>query len=207
MKRLLTLIFSMLLMATAAVDTHAADNQSQAKAILDKTAKVIAAKGGASANFVMAHPTGGKTSGKIFIKGNKFHAQTPEATVWYDGKTQWTYMKGNDEVNVTTPTQAQQQMMNPYTFITMYKSGYSLSSTTKGSSYEVHLTATNGKQSIQELYVTVSKSTYVPSAIRMKHGGKWYSITISGFSAKNLSDGIFKFNAKDFPSAEIIDLR
>ncbi len=30
----------------------------------------------------------------------------PQAIVWYNGKTQWTYMKKTNEVNVSNPTQA-----------------------------------------------------------------------------------------------------
>ena len=35
---------------------------------------------------------------------------------WYNGETQWSCMKANDEVNVV-PTPEEQQSMNPYTFV------------------------------------------------------------------------------------------
>jgi len=41
----------------------------------------------------------------------------------------------------------------------------------------------------------------------MLHNGKWTTIMISNFRASNLSDSMFSFNSKDFPEAEIIDLR
>lgn len=189
-----------------AVCTSAQTNK-QAMDVLNKTAQVIGHKGGASANFTFSNAKLGTTSGSIAIKGNKFNAHTTMATVWFNGKTQWTYMKKNNEVNISTPTQAQQQMMNPYTFINVYKTGYKMSSAKAGSSYEVHLVAQNQKRSIQEMYVTVNSKTYVPSRVKMKHNGRWYTVTISNFSAKKLSDSLFAFNSKDYPSAEVIDLR
>ena len=204
-------LLSMLLVAAMAVvssvQSMAQSNTAQARAILDKTSKVIGHKSGVSASFTLNNPTTGNVSGTIAVKGGKFNARTPQAIVWFNGKTQWTYMKKNNEVNISTPTQAQQQMMNPYTFINVYKTGYKMSSAKAGASYEVHLVAQNQKRSIQEMYVTVNSKTYVPSRVKMKHNGRWYTVTISNFSAKKQPDSLFTFNSKDYPSAEVIDLR
>lgn len=78
---------------------------------------------------------------------------------------------------------------------------------TVGGSYEVHLTAQNKKRSVQELYVTVDKKSYVPSKIRMRQGSTWSTITVSGFKAKNVPNSLFTFNSKECPTAEIVDLR
>ncbi len=183
-----------------------AQNATKARQILDKTASVVNNRAGSSANFTIS---GEKTnaSGKIMIKGNKFMATTPEATVWYNGKTQWTYMKSTEEVNVSNPTESQQAQMNPYKFITLYKSGYTLSMKNVSGGYEVHLVAQSQNRGINELYITVNSSTYIPSKVRMRQGSKWTNITISNFKAANLSDAFFNFNSKDFPNAEVIDLR
>lgn len=185
----------------------AQNSASQARALLDRTAKIVGRAGGISASFSMQHPTNGNISGSIAVKGNKFNARTSQAVVWYNGKTQWTYLKKNDEVNVSTPTLAQQQMMNPYTFVNIYKHGYNMSAKKSGSSSEVHLTAQNKKQGIQEMYITVSNKTAMPSKIKMKHSGKWYTVSIGSISTKNLPNSMFTFNSKDYPSAEVIDLR
>ena len=204
---LLSILLVAAMAVVASVQSMAQSNPAQARAILDKTSKVIGHKSGVSAAFTLNNPTTGNVSGTIAVKGGKFNARTPQAIVWFNGKTQWTYMKKNNEVNISIPTQAQQQMMNPYTFINVYKTGYKMSSTKAGGSYEVHLVAQNQKRSIQEMYVTVNSKTYVPSRVKMKHNGRWYTVTISNFSAKKLSDSLFAFNSKDYPSAEVIDLR
>ena len=41
----------------------------------------------------------------------------------------------------------------------------------------------------------------------MREGGTWTTISVTGFKAQNQNDATFVFNAKDFPSAELIDLR
>ena len=204
---LLSILLVAAMAVVASVQSMAQSNPAQARAILDKTSKVIGHKSGVSAAFTLNNPTTGNVSGTIAVKGGKFNARTPQAIVWFNGKTQWTYMKKNNEVNISTPTQAQQQMMNPYTFINVYKTGYKMSSTKAGGSYEVHLVAQNQKRSIQEMYVTVNSKTYVPSRVKMKHNGRWYTVTISNFSAKKLPDSLLAFNSKDYPSAEVIDLR
>lgn len=200
MKRL-SLIILAILLATGLY----AQNAAQARKILDKTAAIVGRKGGASANFSMSGKAG-NTSGTISIKGTKFNAKTPQAIVWYDGKTLWTYMKNNQEVNVSTPTKASQISMNPYTFINVYKSGYKLSMKNVSGGWQIHLTATNNARTIREMYITIGKN-YYPKTIKMRQSNGWTTINVSNFKAKNLSDATFRFNAKDFPHAEVIDLR
>ena len=176
-----------------------------AKQVLDKTAAVVAAKSGAKASFTIKGDQM-NASGTIAIKGRKFQASTPQATIWFDGKTQWTYLKKNDEVNVANPTEAELAAINPYNFIYMYKKGYKYTMEKKNGTFIVHLTATN-KRSIQEMYITINPKSYIPSQIRMRQQKGWTTITISGFKQSKLSDGLFRFNSKDFPNAEVIDLR
>ena len=178
-----------------------------AKSILDKAAATVSNPGGVQANFQMISKQFGNTSGSISIKGKKFHASTPQAIIWFDGKTQWTYMKNNDEVNVSNPTEDELQAINPYNFINIYKKGFKLSSKKVNNSYEVHLKATDKKRKIQQMYIIVDQNSYRPTHVKMQQNGKWSTLIISGLKATALSDGLFQFNAKDFPKAEIIDLR
>lgn len=182
-----------------------AQQEAQARKILDKTASIVGRKGGASAAFTMKGKNG-SASGTISIKGNKFTARTANAIVWFDGKTQWTYMKSSQEVNLSNPTEAQQQAMNPYKFITLYKSGFNISLKNVASGWQIHLVAQNKSRSIKEMYITIGKD-YLPKEVKMLQSSGWTTITISGFKASNISDSVFRFNAKDFPHAEIIDLR
>ena len=194
------IVFVMSLLLTTAL----AFGQS-AKSVLDKTASVVSNKSGVQANFTMSGGMG-NVSGTIAVKGRKFHATTPVATMWFDGKTMWTYMKKNEEVNVTTPNETQLQKINPYNFINLYKQGYDMTMSQSDKSYTVHLTAQKtGK--IAELFITVDKKSYHPTQVKMLQGNKWTVFDITNLKAQAISDATFTFNAKDFPSAEVIDLR
>ncbi len=184
-----------------------AQGAQEARKVLDKTASVVGRKGGASANFKITSAKYGNTSGTIAIKENKFHATTPDAIVWFDGKTQWSYLKSTEEVNVTTPKESQLAAMNPYQFINMYKSGFNMDMKTVNGYYQVHLTAQNKKRNVQEMYININKSTYIPTQVKMRQGTTWTTISISNFQSKNQPNSTFIFSAKDFPQAEVIDLR
>jgi outer membrane lipoprotein-sorting protein len=190
----------------AATLISAATFAQTAKSVLDKAAANITVKSGVQAKFKMTGSMG-NTSGTIAIKGRKFHATTPQAIVWFDGKTQWTYMKNNDEVNVTTPTESQLQAINPYNFINLYKNGYDATLNSSGKDYVVHLTASTKDKKIRELFITINKSSNTPTQVKLLQGTKWTIFDISDLKKQSVPDSQFRFNAKDFPQAEIIDLR
>lgn len=177
-----------------------------AKSVLDKTAAVINSKGGIKADFIMSGKQG-STSGTIAVKGQKFQAATPQAIVWFNGKTMWTYMKRSEEVNVTTPSAKEIQAVNPYNIIYMYRKGYTYTMKTVGKSYQVTLKATDKKTKTQEMVLTVNKADYVLTQVKMRQGTEWSTISIKNFKKSNLSDSLFSFNAKDYPKAEVVDLR
>ncbi len=177
-----------------------------AKSVLDKAAANVSAKEGIRANFKMTG-SHGNTSGQIAVKGRKFYATTPMATVWFDGKTQWTYMKNNDEVNISNPTEAQLQAINPYNFINLYKKGYNYTLNKSGNDYVVHLTATNANAKIKEMFISINKNNYNPTQVKLLQGKKWTIFDITDLKKQAVADSQFRFNSKDFPSAEVIDLR
>lgn len=201
MKRRLFHLIILLIAAT--IDAGA----QTAREVLDKTASTLDISSGVTAQFAISSSPVGTTSGTLDVKGNKFKITTPEAIVYFDGTTQWAYMKGNGEVNVSTPDQATVQAINPIHFVNMYKEGYTGSLTTSGDSYEVHLTADSESQSIKEMYITVAKSTYKLSNVKMLRKDKWVDVKISGCKSAAFADSHFQFNAADYPEAEIIDLR
>lgn len=198
MKRICFLITAALLSAATYAQT--------ATSVLDKAAATITMKEGVKADFKMTGSMG-STSGTIVIKGKKFHATIPQASVWFDGKTQWTYMKDNDEVNVSNPNDSQLQAINPYNFINLYKNGYDATLNSNGNSHVVHLTASSADRKIKELFITVDKKTNHPTQVKLLQGKKWTIFDISNLKKQAASDAEFRFNAKDFPNAEIIDLR
>lgn len=178
-----------------------------AKSVLDKTASLCSA-GAVQAKFT-AKGARGNANGTIVAQGNKFTLHSNQATIWFDGKTEWSLVGGSDEVNVTEPTPKEIASMNPMNFVNIYRSGYQNTLKTIGSQYEVHLVATSKSKAIKEMYVVVDKATSKPRSIRMRTGNNdWTTITISSFQQLGKKgDGYFRFNRKDYPKMQIVDLR
>jgi outer membrane lipoprotein-sorting protein len=79
--------------------------------------------------------------------------------------------------------------------------------TTSATAYTVHLTAEKQGARLKELFITVDKKSYQPSEVKLLQGTKWTTFTISNLRKVSLADAAFRFNSKDFPTAEVIDLR
>lgn len=195
----------------------AASYGQTAKQVLDKTAAIFSNKNGASAAFhIKDGNVKNQVHGRFMVKGKKFCLQSNKMLIWYDGKTQWSAInhgaKGIDEVNVSTPKSS--DFNNPADFIYLYRQGYSYTMKKEGSRYVVHLKATAKNKPIQEAYISVYQGSvagvaYTPSYIKFLRNNKWTTISISGCSIpqKPIADATFRFNSKDFPQAEVIDLR
>ena len=196
-----------------------AQKQAQAKLVLDKTAAAFEKAGGVKADFsVQAFNKGhsvGTATGTIELKGEKFFLKTAETVSWFDGKTQWSYVTKNDEVNVSNPTQEELQQINPYTFLYMYQKGFSYklgaTKTYRGKAvWEVVLTARDKKQELEHITLFVTKDTYEPLCILLQQRGQQTrnEITITSYQTKqNYADQVFTFDKKQYPNAEVIDLR
>lgn len=189
----------------------------KAQDILDKTAGKLKNSGGIEAVFEATAFKGtketGSASGTIKVKGNKFKIESNSLTTWFDGKTQWTLLAGSDEVNVSTPTAAELQAINPYSFINIYKKGYTATLTKASyegkSVHEVRLVATSKKSSMQKILLTIDPTTLMPLSVRFKNAkGDWTRIRVRSIkTGRKFADAVFTFDAKQHPGIEIIDLR
>lgn len=195
-----------------------AQRQAQAKVILDKTASAFEKAGGIQAQFNIAvyskDRLTGEAEGMIRLKGDRFMLRTDEAITWFDGKTQWSYLAGSEEVNVSNPTTAELQSVNPYALLQIYHQGfnYKLGPTKKihgKSVYEVVLTATDRKQEMSHILLYVAQNTYEPLFIQVERRDKTRSdITVTDYrTGQKYADSVFVFDKKQYPQVEIIDLR
>ena len=211
-------IFSVLI-ALLSLPVIAQQQQSQAKAVLDRTADAFRKAGGVKADFVVKAVTNGLAegaeNGTIQLKGEKFVLKTSDVVTWFDGKTQWSYVAKNDEVNVSSPTQEELQQINPYTFLYMYQKGFSYklgtTKTFRGKAvWEVILTAKDKKQELERITLFVTKDTYEPLYILLQQRGQQTrnEIIVTSYQTRqNYADSVFAFDRKQYPGAEIIDLR
>lgn len=216
MRQMMKYIFSILI-ALLTLPVFA-QKQAQAKLVLDKTADAFEAAGSVKADYsIQAFNKGnslGTASGVIELKGDKFLLKTPETISWFDGKTQWSYLIANDEVNISTPTEAELQGMNPYALLYLYKKGfdYKFGTVTNFHDkpiYEILLVATDKKQDLSRIVLYVTKDLYQPVYIAVEQrDGSRSEITITGYqTGLKLDDSAFVFDKKQYPTAEVIDLR
>ena len=195
-----------------------AQKDVKARELLDKTAAIIDSEKGVEIKFDIASIVNkqqqNKIQGCISIKKNKFFLQLPSSKTWFDGKTQWTYLPENEEVNLSTPTPEELQSINPYSFIYLYKNGYNYqyagSKKYNGKNVlEIKLKAQSPNNTIQTVILYVNNYNYQPIYIKMEDKNKNCN-TINVLSIKkdiNLRDNQFVFNKAQYPNAEIIDLR
>jgi outer membrane lipoprotein-sorting protein len=188
-------------------------------AILDKAVSVCENSNGLTAQFTMfirsdRQQISESFEGVIDVKGEKFVLKTPDMSIWFDGRNQWTYLERNEEVNVTLPSDEELQMTNPILSLRFYKKGFN--AIFKGES-----TAANGKtcwdielvpkkkKDIDVIELQIEKKSSIPVLISIvTKQGIHNTIRINEMkTGVNQSDSCFIFEEKEYPNAEIIDLR
>ena len=152
-----------------------------------------------------------KQSGTIKLAGDKFYWTTPAMTVWYNGQLQWAYVKATEEVNLTEPTPAEIASINPYTLITTYKQNFNVKALKAKNSQQrvAELTPKKKGTQIDRVVLTVNASTWTPQSFQIYYSDRTHStIALSRLvTGQNFPDATFVFNKKQYPKAEVIDLR
>ncbi len=175
--------------------------------ILDEAVKKFNSGGGVNIGFTLS-AEGNTTSGNIRMLGKKFCCSVDGLTTWFDGKTMWTYVKQNEEVNVTTPSASEVAQMNPYMLLSLYKKGYKTSMGKSTNVYhEIVLIGENSGAAFKKIVVRINKQSLRPMYAYMEKGKSSTTITVTSFKNEKLADSTFVFNKKKYPGVDIIDLR
>ncbi len=191
-------------------------NAQEGATALDKVVEQFKASKDISATFSMTlrnaveEPTN-KQTGTIMLSGNKFHWNTNEMEVWYDGKSQWTYVKGIEEVNLTEPTAAEIASINPYSLVIHYKELFNAKALPSSNRQEamVELTPKQKGSNIDRIIITLDRTTWTPTRFQLCASDRTsVEIAISKYTpGQNFPAKTFVFDAKQYPQAELIDLR
>lgn len=199
MKKTLFLIFAFLVQIAAMAQ--------DATKILDTAAARFKESGDVRITF-RANTQHGTNVGTLDVSSNKFFCDLSGAMVWFDGKTMWHYTKSTQEVNITNPSANEVARMNPYSFISLYKKGYNCKmGKSTASYYEVVLTG-GKKTAYKEVVVHLDKAAYKPVYVKTVTAKSTTEININSFlKNQNFRANYFSFNKKEFPKAEIVDLR
>ena len=190
-----------------------AQNGTQA---LDKVVGKFQQSNGISATFTLTvfntlNEPVEKQNGTIKLSGNKFYWNTTSMTVWYDGLQQWAYVKATEEVNLTEPTTEEIATVNPYILINNYKKDFYIKTLKSKSSKEsiAELTPKKKGTNIDHIIIMINTTTWNPSSFKLYYSDRTYSIiNLSKYATdQNFPDSTFVFNKKQYPKAELIDLR
>ncbi len=185
-------------------------------AALDRVVEKFRRSGDLSAAFTLTvynalNEPVDKQSGTIKLAGDKFYWTTPAMTVWYNGQLQWAYVKATEEVNLTEPTPAEIASINPYTLITTYKQNFNVKALKAKNSQQrvAELTPKKKGTQIDRVVLTVNASTWTPQSFQIYYSDRTHStIALSQLvTGQNFPDATFVFNKKQYPKAEVIDLR
>lgn len=184
--------------------------QQTAMKVLDQAAAKFKTAGSLTIGYTFSM-NGQQGNGTILMSGQKFRNDLGDHIVWFDGKTMWTLVKANDEVNVTEPTPQEIATMNPYAFVSMYKNGYSASIGKSTNQYhEIILKPGNNKKGSAKIIVLrLAKSSLQPTYVSMTAAdGNVVNISVTSFkSGTKFGDSTFRFKPKSYPDVEVVDLR
>lgn len=198
-------IIMFIVLMMSALTINAAENATK---ILDKTAEAF--KKGGDVKIGFSIDVAGQTSmGVIKLSGQKFCCSTGGNVAWFDGKTMWHYVKDNEEVNVTNPSEKELARMNPYTFLNIYKNGYKCSVTkTTATEYYIKLTGKKGS-GYESIEVHLNKTNYQLSYVKMVSSKRTIEIKVNSYlKNQKFSSTDFTFAKKgEYKNAEIVDLR
>jgi chaperone LolA len=209
---------ALLLTATTLLGFTSQAQDAKAKAILDKVSAKFKSSSSLKANFALTMndakgKSKGSKSGTFLMKGNKYRVNMTGQQIICDGKSVWTYLQANKEVQVAAYDPNAQSISPAKLFSgsynNEYKSVYAGEKTVGGKKVDViemtPLSARSFKKVV--LYVDKAASMITGGIMYDKNGGS-YGYTISGVTANaSVSDAEFTWDAKKNPGVEVIDLR
>lgn len=183
-----------------------AQKDEKAKEILNEVSAYYESNHGVEISF------GGTANGKIILKGNMFMLDCDGIKTWFDGVTQWSYVEDTNEVNISSPTEEEQKMVNPYSLIRMYENGY-------GYKY-MGIKKRNGEECKEVMLIPETEQNYKHILIDINsrlepvyiefiyHDDYTENIIVKKYTENNnLTEDDFRFDMDAHSDAEIIDLR
>lgn len=152
--------------------------------------------------------------GKIYIKGNKYKIDLSSSTIFNDSKTQWTYMKDPNEVNITTPDPNDDSSLNPAKIFTIYEKGYKIRYINEKFErnrqlYEIELYPIDLKKDFTKITLMIDKQKMQLFSMKRfgKDGSDYYIEVLKMDTDKEMADGMFTFDKTKYPKVEINDMR
>lgn len=154
-------------------------------------------------------------AGTLFVKSklNKYKVILKGQELISDGKSQWTYLKADKEVQVSEVDNSA-DALNPAKLFTIYEKGFKslYTNDTKVNGKMVHnidLSPTDTKRSFFKVKLQIDKlSKQIVNAVIFDKNGNRYTYSIKTFTPNiKVPESTFAFDAKLYPGVELVDLR
>lgn len=181
-----------------------------ADVVLYRAAQAVKSADGISASFTLY--SGGQTlTGTLKSSGDKFSLQTSTTSVWYDGKTMWTYNPKTNETTVTLPTPTEVAEVNPLYIVNVYSNNFTVAfakSQTKGCRTIV-LTPKSRKLGYKSVHLTIpDKSSFPSRVVVIPSSGQKITVNVEkATTGVKHTASTFIYPKSKYPKAEIVDLR
>jgi outer membrane lipoprotein-sorting protein len=154
-------------------------------------------------------------AGTLFVKSkvNKYKVILKGQELISDGKSQWTYLKADKEVQVSEVDNSA-DALNPAKLFTIYEKGFKslYTNDTKVNGKIVHnidLSPIDNKRSFFKVKLQIDKlSKQIVNAVIFDKNGNRYTYSIKSFTPNiKVPESTFAFDAKLYPGVELVDLR
>jgi outer membrane lipoprotein carrier protein len=210
--------FSLLALAATLALPAAAQQDPAASKILDAVSAKYTALKSFQAGFTqtLENPAAKlkqNISGNVTVSGQKYALTANGQEVVNDGKTTWTYLKNENEVNITE-TDPKNADMSPSEMYTMYKKGYKyqLLKPTKvgGVTYDqIELTPDNKSNDVFKVDLLVSQADKsIKSVKTFKKNGTRTTFSLTNFKPNvPVTASSFTFDKAKHPGVKVVDLR
>lgn len=215
MKRITVFVF--ILIATVVQIAQAQD--PKARQILDAMSKKYQSLKVFRANFSQTlENTSSKmkenVEGEITVMGNKFRLKTEDQEIINNGNTIWTYIKSENEVNISE-NDPEDEGMTPNKIFTMYKKGYKSAyvdeAKVNGELCDViELSPEDRNDPVFKVRLNISKKDKsLMSWVMFRNNGNRYTYTITNFTPNppSVDNNYFAFDKSKFKGVKVIDLR
>lgn len=208
MKTRITQILAIIIMALLpSLQLAAADN---APSIVGRAVTKFQSAPSLTIRFdIKAH--GQVSTGTMTVAGDRFRLDLGGMLTWYDGRDQWTYIKADNEITITQPTVEELAQINPFAIISSIRGRFnaSLISTDAHTDNVAFTPRSKASAGITNMTVKFNKTTSWPTEITIvTDNGETGQITVKSVTpGGKLPVSNFSCNTKQYPKAEIIDLR
>ncbi len=197
---------------------NAQSKDAKAEQVLNEMSKKYQAYKAFTADFTysLESPSSGvkdNFKGNITVKGDKYHLKLTQQEIYNNGVTVWTYMKEENEVNITDYAPDEDDI-TPSKIYTMYKKGFKYvmndeANENKALYYVIDLIPEDKSKQVFKIRMTINKTDYSVKKWKVfEKSGNRYNYSIIKFTPNPpVDDKSFVFDKTKYKGVQLVDLR